>query len=93
MDYWRWNLIKDNGSRYEIYEEKFKLYSDRSQNKQRNNIWIKVTSAIKKINVYKSNWTNHMNRIPRNTLQRILKQISTKGRRNPEIPMKGMTDS
>ena len=31
-------------------------------------IQLKVTSVLEKINVYKSNWTNHVNRIPCNRL-------------------------
>ena len=44
-----------------------------------------------KINVYKSNWTNYMNRIPRNRLLQIIKEFTSKSQkiRRPEMAKSG----
>ena len=35
---------------------------------------LKITSIIEKINVYESNWTNHVNRMPCNRLPQTFKK-------------------
>ena len=54
---------------------------------------IKIASVIEKTNVHKSNWRNHVNRTPRNTLSRTITNFITKGSRNPGRPIKRLMDS
>ena len=39
---------------------------------------LQITSVIEKINVHKSNGTNHMNRMLRNTFQQVLRYFHQK---------------
>jgi hypothetical protein len=43
---------------------------------------LKITPNLDKLLEYKRNWIQHINRMPRNRLPRIMKHYSPTGRRN-----------
>jgi hypothetical protein len=45
-----------------------------------------------KLQEYKSNWIQHVNRMPRNRLPRIMKHYSPTSRRNHGRPLKRLLD-
>jgi hypothetical protein len=54
---------------------------------------LKITPILYKILEYKKNWIQHVNRMPRNRLPRVMKQYSPTGRRNQGRPLKRLLDS
>jgi hypothetical protein len=42
---------------------------------------LKITTILDKLLEYKRNWIQHVNRIPRNRLPRVMKHFSPNGRR------------
>jgi hypothetical protein len=50
------------------------------------------TNLGEKLLKYKRNWIQHVNRIPRNRLPRVMKHYSPSGRRNHGRPLKGLLD-
>jgi hypothetical protein len=55
---------------------------DRLQNKCTNCKELKITPILDKLLEYKRNWIQHVNRMPRNRLPRVMKHYSPTGRRN-----------
>jgi predicted double-glycine peptidase len=53
---------------------------------------INMTTVLVKIREFKRNWLQHVNKMPRNILQRILKNYRPKGRRNQRRPLKRLLD-
>ena len=53
---------------------------------------LKITPILDKILEYKKNWI-HVNRMPRNSLPRVMKQYSPTGRKNQGRPLKRLLDS
>ena len=49
---------------------------------------LKVTPILDKLLEYKRNWIQHVNRMPRNRLPRVMKHYSPTGRRNHGRPLK-----
>jgi hypothetical protein len=49
---------------------------------------LKITPILDKFLEYKRNWIQHVNRIPRNKLHRVMKRYSPTGRRNHGRPLK-----
>jgi hypothetical protein len=66
---------------------------DRLQNKFINSKGVKNNSNFDKLLEYKSNWIQHVNRMPRNRLPRIMKNYSPTGRRNHGRPLKRLLDT
>ena len=54
---------------------------------------LKITPILDKLLEYKRNWIQHVNRMPRNRLPRIMKHYSPTGRRNHERPLKRLLDT
>jgi hypothetical protein len=54
---------------------------------------LKVTSILDKLLEYKRNWIQHVNRMPRNRLPRVMKDYSPTGRRNHGRPLKRLLDT
>ena len=52
-----------------------------------------VTQVLDKLLEYKRNWIQHVNRMPRDILPRIMEQYSTTGRRNRGRPLKRLLDT
>jgi len=48
---------------------------------------LKITPILDKLLEYKRNWIQHVNRMPRNGLPRIMKHYSPNGRRNHGRPL------
>jgi hypothetical protein len=54
---------------------------------------LKITSIMDKLLEYKRNWMQHVHRMPRNRLPRIMKHYSPTGRRNYGRPLKRLLDT
>jgi hypothetical protein len=54
---------------------------------------LKITPVLDKLLEYKRNWIQHVNRIPRNRLPRIMKLCCVTGRRNHGGPLKRILDT
>jgi ABC-type ATPase involved in cell division len=56
---------------------------------------LNITQILDKLLEYKRNWIQHVNRMPRNRLPRVMKHYSPTGRRNhsKELPLKRLLDS
>ena len=54
---------------------------------------FKITPILDKLLEYKRNWTQHVNRMPRNRLPSVLKRYSPTGRRNHGRPLKRLLDT
>jgi hypothetical protein len=52
----------------------------------------KITPILDKLLEYKKNWIQHVNRMPRNRLPRVMKHYSTIGRRNHGRSLKRLLD-
>ena len=53
---------------------------------------LKLTPILDKLLEYKRNWIQHVNRMPRNRLPRVMKHYSPSGRRNHGRPLKRHLD-
>jgi hypothetical protein len=51
---------------------------------------LKITPILDKLLEYKRNWVQHINRMPRNSLPRIMKHYSSTGRRNRYVRLEGV---
>jgi len=54
---------------------------------------LKITSILDKLLEYKRSWIQHVNRMPRNRLPRIMKHYCPTGRRNHGRPVKRLLDT
>src|SRR5215469_18424506 len=54
---------------------------------------LKITPVLDKLLEYKRNWIQHVNRMPRNRLPRVMKHYSPTGRRNHGRPLKRLLDT
>ena len=54
---------------------------------------LKITPILRKILEYKRNWIQHVNRMPRKRLPRVMKHYSATGRRNYGRPLKRLLDT
>jgi len=54
---------------------------------------LKITPILDKLLEYKRNWIQHVNRMPRNILPRVMKRYSPTGRRNHGRPLKRLLDA
>jgi hypothetical protein len=54
---------------------------------------LKITPILDKLLEYKRNWIQHVNRMSRNRLPRVMKSYSPTGRRNHGRPLKRLLDT
>jgi len=54
---------------------------------------LKITPILDKLLEYKRKWVQHVNRMPRNKLPRVMKYYSSNGRRNHGRPVKRLLDT
>jgi len=54
---------------------------------------LKITPILDNLLEYKINWIQHVNRMPRNRLPRVMKHYSTTGRRNHGRSLKRLLDT
>ena len=54
---------------------------------------LKVTQILDKLLEYKISWIEHVNRMPRNRLPRVMKHYCPTGRRNHGRPLKRLMDT
>ena len=54
---------------------------------------LKITPILDRLLEYKRNWVQHVNRMPRNRLPRVMKCYSPTGRRNHGRPLKRLLDT
>jgi hypothetical protein len=75
-----------------IYENS-RIHLDRLQNKYTNYKGIKITPIQDKLLECKRNWIQHVNRMPRNRLPRVIKHYFPTGRRNYGRSLKRLLDT
>ena len=54
---------------------------------------LKITTILDKLLEYKRSWIQHVNRMPRNRLPRVMKHYFPNGRRNRGRPLKRLVDT
>jgi hypothetical protein len=54
---------------------------------------LNIIPVLDKIHDYKKKWIQHINRLPRNRLSRLIKNYTPKSRRNEGRPLKRLLDS
>ena len=54
---------------------------------------LKITAILDKLLEYKKNWIQHVNRMPRNRLPRVMKHYSPMSRKNYGRPLKRFLDT
>ena len=54
---------------------------------------LDITPVLDKLQEYKRDWTQHLNRMPRERLPRIMKRFSPTGRRNRGRPLNRLLDT
>jgi hypothetical protein len=54
---------------------------------------LKITPILEKLLEYKSNWIQHVNRMPRNRLPRVMKHYCVTGRGNHGRPLRRLLDT
>jgi hypothetical protein len=54
---------------------------------------LKITTILDKLLEYKRNRIQHVNRMPRNRLPKVMKHYSPSGRRNYDRPLKRLLDT
>jgi hypothetical protein len=54
---------------------------------------LKITQILDKLLQYKRNWIQHVNRMPRSRLPRVMKHYSPTGRRNHGRSLKRLLDT
>jgi hypothetical protein len=54
---------------------------------------LKITPILDNLLKYRRNWIQHVNRMPRNRLPRVMKRYSPTGRRNYGRPLKRLLDT
>ena len=54
---------------------------------------LKITPILDKLLEYKRKWIQHVNRMPRNRLPRVMKHYSPTGRSNRGRPLKRCVDT
>jgi hypothetical protein len=54
---------------------------------------LKITPVLDKLLEYKRNWIQHVNRMPRNRLLRVMKHYCPTGRRNRGRPLKRLLNT
>jgi len=67
-------------------------WTDYKTNEQISNE-LKITPTLDKLLEYKRRWIQHINKILRNRLSRVMKHYSPYGRRNRDIPLKTLLDT
>ena len=82
------NQCTFNSSIDEIYEKKSRIHLGRLQNKFTHCKGIRNNTVLDKLLEYKRNWIQHVNRMPRDRLPRIMKHYSPTGRMNRGRPFK-----
>ena len=66
---------------------------DRLQNEWINCTVLKITQILDKLLEYKRSWIQHVNRMPRNKLPRVMRHYCPAGRGNQGRPLKGLADT
>jgi len=54
---------------------------------------LKIIPILDKLLEYKRSWVQHVNKLPRNRLPRVMKHYSPTGRRNHGRPLKRLPDT
>jgi hypothetical protein len=95
-----WTVKARDASRITAAEIKYKrrtagyIRTDYKTNIQiSNKLKNTVSPILDKLLEYKRNWIQHVNRMPRNRLTRIMKHYSPTGRRNHGRPLKRLLDT
>ena len=79
---------KNNSSRDEIHKKNSRIHLTDYTTYTQIAKELKVTQILDRLLEYKRNWIQHLNRMPRNILPRVMKHYSPAGRRNHARPLK-----
>jgi hypothetical protein len=82
---------KNNSSRDEIHEKNSRIALGQITKQIAKE--LKITPIWDKLLEYKRIWIQHVNRMPRNRLPRVMKHYFPSGRRNYGRPLKGLLDT
>ena len=84
----------NNSSRDEIHEKNSRIHlgTDYRTNAQIAKE-LKITPILDKLLEYKRSWIQHVNRMHRNRLPRVMKHYCPTGRRNHVGPLKRLLDT
>jgi len=93
LDYYSKERQKNNSSRDEIHEKNSRIHLDRLQNKCQIAKELEITPILDKLLEYKRSLIQHVNRMVRNRLPRVMKHYSPIGRRNHGRPLKRLLDT
>jgi len=75
-----------------VYEKNSRMHLDYKTSTQITKE-LKITSFLDKLLKYKRNWIQHVNRMLRNRLSRVMKHYFPTGRRNYGRPLKRLLDT
>jgi len=93
-----WTLIASDARRKTAAEMKYKrrtagyTWTDYKTNAQIAKE-LNITPILEKLLEYKRSWIQHVNRMPRNRLPRVMKHYCPTGRRNLGRPLKRLLDT
>jgi hypothetical protein len=85
-------IIRGYNRMYTTIGTYFSVWTDYKTNAQTAKE-LKITPILDKLLEYKRNWIQHVNRMPRNRLPRVMKHYSATGRRNHGRPLKRLLDT
>ena len=97
--YWYFNTMRWEISLlsfWGVFVKMIKIYKKNDkdlQNKCTNCKGIKNNTNFRQITGIQENWIQHVNRMPRNRLPRVMKHYSPAGRRNHGRPFKRLLDT
>ena len=87
-----WNIKASDARKIRAAEMKYKRTAGYTWTDYKTNAQIakelKITPILDKLLEYKRSWIQHVNRMPRNRLPRVMKYYSPTGRRNHGRPLK-----
>jgi len=87
------NITDRNNCTHYMHEKNSRIHLDRPQNKCTNCKGAKLTQMLDKLLEYKRSWIQHLNRMPRNRLPRVMKHYCPTGRRNYGRGLKKLLDT
>jgi len=89
---WARNPSRGNFNHWQVSRNEAYTWTDYKTNAQIAKE-LKMTPILDKLLEYKRSWIQHVNRMPRNRLPRVMKHYSPSGRKNHGRPMKRLLDT
>ena len=89
---WARNHFRGNFNLWRVSRKQVYTWTDYKTNAQIAKE-LKITPILNKLLEYKRSWIQHVNRMTRNRLPRVMKRYCPTGRRNRGRPLKGLLDT